>query len=165
MKPCGAAARASAADRAARIRGLVQAGAAGAGGAGPGRQWQPIEHAVGQETDAGAAEGGGEPLCHAGEAGDDLGKVLQAAAAAQLFGVVHGGLETQDVLALGGGLQLQAPEGHLEPGQAVLGFPGHGFLRGRAAGTVLMRTVLQPEDGPQRRDVQPGPGPVQYPVK
>ena len=28
-----------------------------------------------------------------------------------------------------------------------------------------MRPVLQPDDGPQRRDVQPGPGPVQDQVK
>src|SRR5207237_6384751 len=30
---------------------------------------------------------------------------------------------------------------------------------------VTVRPVLQAEDGPDRRDVQPGPGPVQHPVE
>jgi hypothetical protein len=46
------------------------------------------------------SRGGGEPVGHTCEADDDLGEVLQAAAAAQLPGVVHGGLEAQDVLVL-----------------------------------------------------------------
>src|SRR6266702_3858819 len=79
---------------------LVQVDAADPGSAEPGGQRQLVEGAVGEEADVGAVQGGGEPAGHAGEAGDDLGEVVQAAAAAQLFGVVHGGLEAQDVFAL-----------------------------------------------------------------
>ena len=97
--------------------------------------------------------------------GDDLGEVVDAAAAAQLPGVVHGGFEAQDVLALGVGLALEQPEADPEPGQAVLGVLDHDLLRGRAGRPVVMRPVLQAEQGPQGRDVQPGPGPVDNPVK
>src|SRR6266851_1572280 len=62
------------------------------------------------------------------------------------------------------GLHLQAPEGALEPGQAVLGFLDHGFLRRRAGRAVAVRPVLQSEQGPQGRDVQPGPGSVDDPA-
>ncbi len=62
---------------------------------------------------------------------DDLCEVLQAAAAAQLFGVVHGGLQTQHVLALGVGLQSQAPETDPEPAQPVPWFLDHDLLRRR----------------------------------
>jgi hypothetical protein len=68
------------------------------------------------------SKGGGEPVRHPGQQGDDLVEVVQAAAAAQLLGVVHGGLEAQHVLALGAGLQLQPPEADPEPGKAVLRF-------------------------------------------
>src|SRR6266699_558110 len=78
-----------------------------------------------------AVQGGGEPVRHAGEPGDDLLEVLQAATAAQLFGVVHGGLEAQHVLALGIGLQLEPPEADPEPAQAIPWFLDHDFLRGR----------------------------------
>jgi hypothetical protein len=78
---------------------------------------------------------------------------------------VHGGLEAQDVLALGVGLALEQPGADPEPGQAVLGVPGHDLLRGRASRPVVMRPVLAAEQGPQGRDVQPGPGPVDNPVK
>ena len=88
--------------------GLVQVDAADAGGAEPGGQRQLVEGAVGDEADVGAVQGGGEPVGHAGQPGDDLGEVVQAAAAAQLFGVVDGGLEAQDVLALGVGLAAAA---------------------------------------------------------
>jgi hypothetical protein len=114
VKPCGAAVRASAAHP-----GLVQVDAAGAGGAEPGRQRQLIEGAIGQEADVGAVQGGGEPADHAGQADDDLGEVVQAAAAAQLFGVVHGGLDAQYVLAFGAGLELEQAETDPEPAQAV----------------------------------------------
>jgi hypothetical protein len=50
------------------------------------------------------------PVRHPGRPVDDLVEVVQAAAAAQLFGVVHGGLATQHVLALGVGLRLQGPK-------------------------------------------------------
>jgi len=87
------------------MRGLVQVHAADPGSAEPGGQRQLVQGTVGEEADVGAVQGGGEPLGHAGEAGDDLGEVLQAAAAAQFPGVVHGGLQAQDVLALGVYLQ------------------------------------------------------------
>ena len=73
--------------------GLVQVDGADPGDADPGGQGQLIECAVVEETDVGAVKGRGEPLGHAGQAGGDFGEVVQAAAAAQLFGVVHGGLE------------------------------------------------------------------------
>jgi len=98
--------------------GLAQVDAADAGGADPGGQRQLIQGAVGDEADVGAIQGGGEPVSHSGQPGDDLREVLQAAAAAQLPGVVHGGLQAQDVLAFGIGLQLEQPEANPEPGQA-----------------------------------------------
>ena len=72
VKPCGAGARASAADRAARIRGLFRSMppvrvAPSRDGSG-----QLIEGAVGEEADVGAVQGGGEPVGHAGQPGDDL---------------------------------------------------------------------------------------------
>ena len=73
-------------------------------------QRQLVEDAVGEEADVDAVQGGGEPVDHAGQPGDDLGEVVQAAAAAQLFGVVHDGLEAQHVLAFGVGLQRQSPK-------------------------------------------------------
>ena len=63
---------------------------------------------------------------------DDLGEVLQAAAAAEFFGVMHGGLQAQDVLALGAGLQLESPEADPEPAEPVPWLLDHDFLRGRA---------------------------------
>jgi hypothetical protein len=110
VKPCGAAARASAAARGGADAGLVQVDAADPGGADPGGQRQLIEGGVVEEADVDAVEGGAEPLGHAGQAGDDLGKVVQAAAAAQLFGVVHGRFEPQDVFAFGVGLELEQPK-------------------------------------------------------
>jgi hypothetical protein len=145
--------------------GPVQVDAADAGGPEPGRQRQLIEGAVGQEADVGAVEDDGEPPGRAGQAGDDLGEVVQAAAAAQFFGVVHGGLQAQDVLALGVGLELEQPEANPEPGQAVLRFLDHDLLRGRAGRPLAVGPVLQAEQDTQRRDVQPGPGPVADPVK
>jgi len=145
--------------------GLVQVDAAGAGDPDPGGQRQLIEGTVLEETDVDAVNGRAEPLRHAGQAADDLGEVLQAAAAAQFSGVMHGGLEAQDVLAFGVGLELEQPEADPEPGQAILRFLDHGFLRGGPGRTVAVRPVLQAEQGPQRGDVQPGPGPVQDPVK
>src|SRR5205807_1784528 len=86
---------------------FVQVDAGGPAWPGLGGQRQLIQHAVGQEADIGAVQGGGEPVRHRGQQGDDLGEVFQAAAAAQLFGVVHGGLKAQDVFAFGVGLQLE----------------------------------------------------------
>jgi len=71
VNPRGAAARASAADSAARILGLVEVDAGGAGGAKPGGQRQVVEEAVGDEGDVGAVECGGEPAGDAGQPGDD----------------------------------------------------------------------------------------------
>src|SRR6266702_1674447 len=88
---------------------LVQVDAADPGSAEPGGQRQLVEGAVGEEADVGAVQGGGEPFGHAGEAGEDLGEAGQAVAAAQLLGVVHGGLDTQDVLACGVDLELEQP--------------------------------------------------------
>jgi hypothetical protein len=65
----------------------------------------------------------------------------------------HGGLEAQDVFALGVGLQLQPPEADLEPAQAVLRFLDHDVLRGRAVLAVVMGPGLEAEQGPQRGDV------------
>src|SRR2546430_7757120 len=41
-------------------------------GPGLGGQWQFIEHPIGQEADIRAVQGGGEPVRHAGQPGDDL---------------------------------------------------------------------------------------------
>src|SRR5258708_9406008 len=79
--------------------GLVQVDAAGAGRAEPGGQRQLVEEAVGDEADVGAVQDVGEPVGHAGEAGGDLGGVIQAAAAAQFFGGVGGGPRTHGVIA------------------------------------------------------------------
>src|SRR6266568_837511 len=145
--------------------GPVEVDAGGAGGAEPGGQWQVVEGGAGDEGDVGAVECGGEPAGDAGEAGDDLGEVADAAAAAQFPGVADGGFEAQDVFALGAGLALEQPEADPEPGQAVLGVLDHDLLRGRAGRPVAVRPVLQAEQGPQGGDVQPGPGPVEDPVK
>jgi hypothetical protein len=45
-------------------------------------------------------QGGGEPVGHAGQPGDDLREAFQDAAAAQLSGVVGDRFEAQHVLAL-----------------------------------------------------------------
>ena len=104
------------------------------------------------------------PAGDAGQAGDDLGEVVDAAAAAQLPGVVHGSLQAQDVLALGVGLDLELAEQDPEPGQGVPWCPGHDLLRGRPGRPVAVRALLQPEDGPHRGDVQPRAGPVDDPA-
>ena len=124
--------------------GLVQVDAAGAGGAEPGWQRELIEGAIGDEADIGAVEGGGEPLGHAGQAGDDDRELLQRPAAAQLPGVVHGRLQAQDVFAFGVGLQLQEPEADPAPGQAVLRFLDHDFLRGGPAARLRCGRVFSP---------------------
>jgi hypothetical protein len=144
---------------------LVQVEAAGAGGSKLGGQGQLAGDAIGQEADVGAVQGGGEPVGHAGQPGDDLAEVVQAATAAPFFGVVHGGLKAQHVFAFGVGLQLQQPEADPEPGQAILRFLDHDVLRGRPGCPVPVRPAVQAEQGPQRRDIQAGPGPVQHPVK
>ena len=123
----------------------------------PLRHRELVQDAVGQEAGVGAVQGGGEPVRHPGQQGDDLVEVVQAAATAQLFGVVHGGLEAQDVLALGISLQLQPPEADPESAQAVLWFLDHDVLRWRAVLAVAMGPRLEAEQRPQRRDVQPGP--------
>ena len=78
---------------------------------------------------------------------------------------MHGGLEAQDVLALGIGLQLQAPEADPEPAQPIPWFLDHDLLRRRPGLAGAVRPRVEPEQGPDRRDVQPGPGPVQDPVE
>ena len=60
---------------------------------------------------------------------------------------------------------VSSPKRTLNQRQAVPRFLDHDCLRGRAGCPVAVRPVLQPEQGPQRRDVQPGPGPVQRPVE
>jgi hypothetical protein len=161
VNPPGAGARASAADSAGRIRGLVQVDPGYPAGPALGRQGQFIE----QEPGVGALQGGGEPVRHRGQHGDDLGEVIQAAAAAQLLGVVHGGLETQHALALGISLQLQPPEANAEPAQPIPWLLDHDPLPRRAGLAVAVRPALQAEDGADCRDVQPRPSPVQYPVE
>jgi hypothetical protein len=47
---------------------------------------------------------------------------------------VHGGLETQHVLALGVGLDLEPPEGDPEPGEPIPWLLDHGLLRRMVAG-------------------------------
>jgi len=54
------------------------------GGPGPGWQRQLVQHAVGQEAGVSAVQRGGEPFRLAGNPGDEVAEVLQAAAAAQL---------------------------------------------------------------------------------
>ena len=71
--------------------GPCQVDAAGAGGAEPGGQRQLVEEAIGDEADVSAVQDGGEPVVDAGQPGDDLGEVIQSAAAAHLFAVVDGG--------------------------------------------------------------------------
>src|SRR5260370_35115592 len=135
VNPCGAAGRASAADSGARILGLL-------------RSMPPVRVAPSRE---GSGRSSRKPsvmkAMSAQSSVDDLGEVVDAAAAAQLPGVVHGGLEAQDVLALGVGLALEQPEADAEPGQAVLGVLDHDLLRGRAGRPVVMRPVVQAEQG------------------
>src|SRR5262249_53264207 len=52
-----------------------------------------------------------------------------------------------------------------EPAQPVPWLLDHDLLRRRAVLAVTVRPVLQAEDGPDRRDAPPGPGPVQHPVE
>src|SRR5258708_37037889 len=80
-----------------------------------------IAEAVSDEADVSTVQDGGEPFGHGGQPGDDLGEVIQSAAAAQFFGVVDGALEAQAAPALGAGLQLQPPDGALDPGPAGTG--------------------------------------------
>src|SRR5260221_4357355 len=109
VNPCGAAARASAADSAARILGLL-------------RSMPPVRVAPSRE---GSGRSSRKPsvmkAMSAQSRVDDLGEVVDAAAAAQFPGVVHGGLESPVVLALAVGLALEQPEAHPAPGQAGLG--------------------------------------------
>ncbi len=98
--------------------GLVQVDAAGPDRADPRRQRQLVQQPVGDKRRVGAVQRGGEPAGDAGQRGVDAGEVIEAAAAAQLAGVVDGGLQAQDVLALGVGLDLEPPEADPEPGQA-----------------------------------------------
>jgi len=95
----------------------------------------------------------------------DLVEVVQAAAAAQLFGVVHGGLQALHVLAFGVGLELEQPEADPEPGQAIPWFLDHDLLRGRPAVAVVMWPCAEAERPAQRRDVEPGADPVADPLE
>jgi hypothetical protein len=88
-------------DDLAQVPGLFRSIPAVPARPGLGGHREMIQDAVGEESDAGAVQRGGEPVGHSGRQGDDLVEVVQAAAAAQLFGVVHGGVETQDMLTLG----------------------------------------------------------------
>jgi hypothetical protein len=92
--------------------GLVQVDAADPGNTDPGGQRQLIEGPVVEETDIDAVDGRAEPLRHAGQAGDDLGEVLQAAAAAQFSGVV--GVQHDPVYAvIGARQQIRVPLGEV----------------------------------------------------
>ena len=107
VKPPGAADRASAADSAARIRGLFTSTPPtrvapiwlGAG------SWSRSPSPMNVTFDV--VQGGGEPVDHAGEPADDLGEAVQDTPAAQRFGVVDDRFEAQHVLAFGVGLQRQ----------------------------------------------------------
>ncbi len=72
---------------------------------------------------------------------------------------MHDRLEPQHALAFGIALQRQQPEVDLEQRQVIRRSLDHHceFQRG-LGGTG--RPLLHPEQGPQRRHVQPGPGPV-----
>jgi len=61
---------------------LVQVDPGDPAGSGLGWQGQLVKDAVGQEPGVGAVQGSGEPVCDAGQPGDDLVEVVQAAAAA-----------------------------------------------------------------------------------
>ena len=61
---------------------------------------QLVEDAVADESGVHAVQGGGESLGDAGQSGDDVGKLLDHPAAAQLGGVVRDRLEPQHAFAL-----------------------------------------------------------------
>ena len=117
VKPPDAADSASTADRAARMRGLVEVDPSVAGGPDLGRCREVVEQTVGDERVIDTVLGGGEPVDHGGELADDGREVVQHPPAAQRSGVVHDRLETQHVFAFGVGLQRQVPEVELEQGQ------------------------------------------------
>jgi hypothetical protein len=105
--------------------GFVHIDSADAGGADLGGQRQLIEGVIGEEADIKTVQRGGEPIDHAGEPADDLPEAIQNAAAAQLFGVVHDGLEAQHMFAFGVGLQRQELEMDLEQGEVPPRFLDH----------------------------------------
>jgi hypothetical protein len=110
VNPPGDGARASTAASAARIRGLVHIDAADPAGAQLRGQGQLIQRAAGEEAGIDAVQRGAEPLAHAGQPGNDLGKAVQGPAAAQLPGVVGDRFEPQDARAFGVALECQQPE-------------------------------------------------------
>ncbi len=112
-----------------------------------------------------AVQRGAEPLAHTGQPGDDLGEAVQCPAAAQLAGVVGDRFEPQDARAFGVALECQQPEVDFEHCQVPRRCLEHDPDPGRGGCAVLAGTAAGPEQGPQGRDVQPGPGPVQHGVE
>ena len=84
-------------------------------------QWQLTEGAAGEEGDAGAAEGGGEPLGYAGEVGVMIrGKPLRnGLCSVALWCCALVALNREDVFAFGVGLEAGAAETDPERGEAV----------------------------------------------
>ena len=99
--------------------GFVEVDTADPGGTQPDAGGQLVEDAVAEESGVHTIQGGGEPLDDAGQPGDDLGKLLDHPAAAQLRGVVRDRLEPQHAFAFGVGLAGQPPEVQLEHGQVI----------------------------------------------
>src|SRR5439155_26013549 len=142
---------------------LVQIDAANPRLAQLGGLGEPVQDLVViDEADVDAVESGGEAIEDGGEPAGNLGELLQHAAAAQLVGVVDGGLQAEDVLAFGIGLELQAPEVELEPGQAILRSLDHNLLCGRATGTITMGARLGAEESPHDRNVEAGAGAIDH---
>ena len=145
--------------------GLVHIDAADPAGAQLRGQRQLIQRAVGEEADIDAVQRGAEPLAHAGQPGDDLGKALQCPAAAQLAGVVGDRFEPEDARAFGVALECQQPEMDFEHRQVPRRCLEHDPDPGRGLCAVLAGTAAGPEQGPQGPDIQAGPGPVQHGVE
>ncbi len=85
--------------------GLVHLYPTDPGGFDLGRSGEPVEEPLCDERVIDAVQGGGEPVDHAGQPGDDRREVVQDAPAAQRSGVVYDRLETQHVFAFDVGLQ------------------------------------------------------------
>ena len=125
---------------------------------------QLVEHAVGEEAGVHTVQGGGEPLGHAGEPGDDLGELLDHPPAPQFGGVVRDRLEPQHAFAFGVGLTGQPPEVQLEHSQVIGRCLDRGLDHsGTSSGAA--RTLRGAEDGAELGHVEPGAGPVHHGVE